>query len=142
MSRGLPVVASLLIFGMGGCREQASLSSAEVVCQRYEGKQMVPISPQSRYLKTMEGWRKRLDKAAPQLGEVAEGCPWVENTSPKGLIYEYHTAWEDTASGNAVLYYFAFIPNPKVYAGYGIHAVVGARENRLKQVCVFPVPLE
>ena len=125
-----------------GCREQENFKGAEIVCQRYEGKYMVPISPQSRYLQTMEDWRKRLDKATPQLGEVAEGCPMVENRPPKGLVYEYHTAWEDTAAGNAVLYYFAFIPNPKVYAGYGIQAVVGVRENKLKKVCVFPVPLE
>lgn len=140
-SLGLPaMVCSLLSFA--GCREELKLKDVQVVCQRYEGTALVPINPRSRYLRTMEEWRKRLDKAAARLGEMAESCPRVENTSPRGLVYEYHTAWDDTVAGNAVLYYFAFIPNPKVYAGYGIHAVIDAKENKLRQICVFPVPLE
>jgi hypothetical protein len=134
------MVCGLLSFA--GCREELKLNDVQVVCQRYEGTALVPINPQSRYLRVMEDWQKRLDKAAPRLGEMAVRCPMVENTSPRGLVYEYHTAWDDTVAGNAVLYYFAFIPHPKVYAGYGIDAVISAKENKLKQLCVFPVPLE
>jgi hypothetical protein len=137
-------VAGLLMLIIGGCREQerGALSRVEVVCRRYEERGMKPISPKSPYLLALETWRKKLDKASPELGRAAMKCPSVENSSPRGLTYEYHMAWEDSAAGNVVLYYFAPIPNPKGYAGYGIHAVVGIEENRLKQVCVFPVPLE
>jgi hypothetical protein len=134
---GLP-----LLLCLAGCREKVSFEGVPVVCQRYAGAGMIPVGPGSRYLKTIEDWRKRIDGIAPTLGEVATRCPIVENTSPRGLRFEYHTAWDDTAAGNAVLYYFAFIPHPKVYAGYGIHAVIDAREGRLRKICAFPVPLE
>ena len=100
------------------------------------------ISPKSQVLKTAEAWKQRLDKRSREMGQAALRCGSVDNTSPRGLPFEYHMAWEDSAAGNLVLYYFAPIPNPKGYAGYGVHAVVGIKEDRLKQVCVFPVPLE
>jgi hypothetical protein len=137
-------VASLLLLFTGGCREQGKgvLSGVEVMCRRYEGRGMRPISPKSPVLSTAEAWKKSLDKHAREMGQAALKCGSVENTSPRGLTYEYHMAWEDSAAGTVVLYYFAPIHNPKGYAGYGIHAVVGIKENRLRQVCVFPVPLE
>jgi hypothetical protein len=136
----LSALCSLLSFT--GCRDQENFKGAEIVCQRYEGKTMRPIGPGSPYLKVAEEWRKTLDRRSRELGRAAGKCPSVENIPQDTLTYEYHTAWDDTADGNVVLYYFAPIHNPKVYAGYGIHAVVGVRENRLKKVCVFPVPLE
>jgi hypothetical protein len=136
----LSALCSLL--PLTGCREQGNFKGAEIVCQRYEGKAMRPIGPGSPYLKAAEEWRKTLDRRSREMGRAAGKCPSVENTPPDSLAYEYHTAWDDTAVGNVVLYYFAPIRDPKVYAGYGIHAVVGVRENRLKKVCVFPIPLE
>jgi len=142
----LSVLKLLFVFPFllctGGCREQVNLTGVEVLCKRYEGQFMRPIGSQCHHLKTMEAWRNKLDKHARELGQAARKCPSVENTPPGGLTYEYHMAWEDSSAGNVVLYYFAPIPHPKVFAGYGIQAVVGINEDRLKQVCVFPVPLE
>lgn len=145
MNRGVAVgIAGLLIFITGGCLKQGkgALSGAEVLCRRYENIGMRPISSKNPVLKTAEAWKKILDKHVRDMGQAAAKCPSVENASPAGLKFEYHTAWEDSAAGNVVLYYFAPIRNPKVYAGYGVQAVVGIKENSLKQVCIFSVPLE
>ena len=137
-------IGGLLVLITGGCREQGkkALSGVEVVCRRYESREMRPIGPKNPVLKSAEAWKQRLDKHSREMGQAALQCGSVENTSPKSLSFEYHMAWEDSAAGNLVLYYFAPIPNPKGYAGYGVHAVVGINENKLKQVCIFPVPLE
>lgn len=134
--------ASLLFLFLLGCRDQGAFLGVEVICGRYEGQGMRPFSPNSPALKTVETWKKLLDGHRRDIGKAARKCPTVENASPAGLKYECHTAWEDSAAGNVVLYYFAPIPNPKGFAGYGVHAVVGIGENKLKQLCVFPVPLE
>jgi hypothetical protein len=135
-------VVSLISLFLFGCRDEGALSGAEVICGRYESRGMRPISPRSPTLKTVEAWMMFINNHAQDVGRAAMKCPTVENTPPVGLKYEYHMAWEDSAAGNVVLYYFAPIPKPKGYAGYGIHAVIGIDGKKLKQLCIFPVPLE
>lgn len=144
----LVVCFSLLVL-FSSCfskREPKWISSIEkkdtVSCGRYNSEGIRYLIEGSGEESMMNKVRREIERFPEGMRKAASFCPRVENTDPFELDFSFRSAFFDSSKRKILLYFFAPVKEPHIYAGYGEEFLVDEKRGIIDKIYVFPVPLE